>query len=99
MLVNLIKVAMALNESLALGEAMGTGAESWMNVVAPSFVAVVAPATAAFEAIPAESPIGGPFWTVVLPAALFAVSFVATFLLYRRFAAETSGSTGDGESD
>jgi hypothetical protein len=36
--------------------------------------------------IPAESPIGGPFWTVVLPVLLFAVSFLATYLLYRHFA-------------
>lgn len=36
--------------------------------------------------IPAEPPIGGPFWTLVVPALLFAVAFVATLLLYRRFA-------------
>jgi len=35
--------------------------------------------------IPAEPPIGGPFWSVVVPAALLAVSFIATWLLYRRF--------------
>jgi len=35
--------------------------------------------------IPAEPPISGPFWTLMLPAALFAVSFCATWLLYRRF--------------
>jgi hypothetical protein len=35
--------------------------------------------------IPAEPPIGGPFWTLVLPALLFAVAFLATFLLYRHF--------------
>ena len=35
--------------------------------------------------IPAEPPIGGPFWSVVVPAALLAVAFIATWLLYRRF--------------
>ena len=40
---------------------------------------------AALQPIPAEAPIGGPFWTVVVPAALFAVAFLATWLLYRRF--------------
>jgi len=37
------------------------------------------------ERIPAEPPIGGPFWTVLVPSLLFAVSFAATWLLYRRF--------------
>jgi len=40
------------------------------------------------QPIPAEAPIGGPFWTVVVPAALFLVAFVATWLLYRRFSRE-----------
>lgn len=35
--------------------------------------------------LPAEPPIGGPFWSVVVPALLLVVSFGATFLLYRRF--------------
>jgi len=38
--------------------------------------------------IPAEPPIGGPFWTIVVPAALFAVAFIATWLLYRRFSGD-----------
>ena len=37
------------------------------------------------ERIPAEPPIGGPLWSVVLPFLLVAVSFLATWLLYRRF--------------
>ncbi|HEY3176731.1 MAG TPA: hypothetical protein VGK94_13330 [Candidatus Polarisedimenticolia bacterium] len=37
------------------------------------------------ERIPAEPPIGGPLWSVVVPALLVAFSFVATWLLYRRF--------------
>jgi hypothetical protein len=36
--------------------------------------------------IPAESPIGGPLWTWVVPALLFLVAFVATWMLYRHFA-------------
>jgi len=37
-------------------------------------------------ALPAEAPIGGPIWTVVVPALLFLIAFAATYLLYRRFA-------------
>lgn len=36
--------------------------------------------------IPAAPPIGGPIWTILVPALLLAVSFLATYLLYRRFA-------------
>jgi hypothetical protein len=45
-------------------------------------------AQAAIIPIPAEPPLSGPWWTLVLPAALFAVSFLATWLLYRRFSRE-----------
>jgi len=38
--------------------------------------------------IPVEAPIGGVFWSVVLPALLLAVAFVGTLLLYRRFAGQ-----------
>ncbi|UCF20753.1 MAG: hypothetical protein JSU87_04915 [Gemmatimonadota bacterium] len=41
--------------------------------------------------LPASSPIGGPFWSYVVPAALLAVAFVGTLLLYRHFA-----KSGDG---
>jgi hypothetical protein len=34
---------------------------------------------------PAEPPIDGPFWTILLPAILFLISATATFLLYRHF--------------
>jgi hypothetical protein len=37
-------------------------------------------------AIPARPPIGGPLWTIVVPAALLVLSIVATWLLYRSFA-------------
>ena len=40
----------------------------------------------AMAPIPAEPPIGGPVWTVIVPALLFAVALVATWLLYRHFA-------------
>ena len=38
------------------------------------------------DPMPAAPPIGGPLWSVVIPALLLAVSFAATYLLYRRFA-------------
>jgi len=36
--------------------------------------------------LPAESPIGGPLWSYVVPAALLATATLATLLLYRHFA-------------
>ena len=41
--------------------------------------------------IPAEPPIGGPLWSIVVPALLLLVASAATFLLYRHFA----GKGGD----
>jgi hypothetical protein len=38
--------------------------------------------------LPAKPPIGGPFWTVVVPAALLLVAIWGTWLLYRHFARE-----------
>ena len=38
--------------------------------------------------LPAEPPIGGAIWTVVIPALLLIGSFLATFLLYKRFSKE-----------
>ena len=35
-----------------------------------------------FEPLPAVSPLGGFFWTWVVPVALFGISFAATWLLY-----------------
>jgi hypothetical protein len=40
------------------------------------------------QPIPAQPPISGPLWSIVVPAALFVVTFVATWLLYRRFSRE-----------
>ena len=37
------------------------------------------------KSIGVDPPIGGPLWSVVVPALLFLVAFVATYLLYRRF--------------
>ena len=38
--------------------------------------------------LPADPPIGGPIWTVVIPAVLFLGSFLGTYLLYKRFSKE-----------
>jgi hypothetical protein len=49
---------------------------------------IVATATAP---IPADPPIGGPLWSYVVPAVLFGIAFVATWLLYRRFSRDGQG--------
>ena len=36
--------------------------------------------------IPAQPPLGGPVWTIVVPALLLLFTAVATAMLYRRFA-------------
>lgn len=36
--------------------------------------------------LPAEPPIGGPLWTLAIPALLLVLATGLTFLLYRRFA-------------
>ena len=38
--------------------------------------------------LPADPPIGGAIWTVVIPALLFLGSFIGTYLLYKRFSKE-----------
>jgi hypothetical protein len=43
------------------------------------------------DPIPAKPPIGGFLWTVIVPAALLAVSFFATWMLYRHFANKPPG--------
>lgn len=43
------------------------------------------------ESLPAVTPIDGPFWTVVVPALLFTIAAVATWLLYRHFAGKPGG--------
>ena len=42
-------------------------------------VELLAQETSALEPLPAEPPIGGPFWTIAVPALLFLVSATATF--------------------
>jgi hypothetical protein len=42
--------------------------------------------------IPAEPPIGGALWSVVVPALLFLTAFAATYFLYRHFAGKDSDS-------
>jgi len=49
---------------------------------------VAAQATEAMAPLPAEPPIGGAIWIVVVPAILLVGSFLATFYLYKRFARE-----------
>jgi len=48
-------------------------------------------AHAAADPIPAEPPIGGVWWTVVVPTLLLLVAFGATLLLYRHFAGRDPG--------
>jgi hypothetical protein len=38
--------------------------------------------------LPAEPPIGGPIWTIVIPAVLFLGSLLGTYLLYKKFSKE-----------
>jgi len=40
------------------------------------------------QSLPDVSPLGGVFWTWIVPIALFAVAALATWLLYRHFARE-----------
>lgn len=39
----------------------------------------------ALQPLPAEPPIGGPVWSIVVPAILLAFATAATWMLYRRF--------------
>ncbi len=56
----------------------------WL-MTAVAFVVPAAPAVAAIDQLPAEPPIDGPLWSLLVPALLFAVAFGATFMLYRHF--------------
>ena len=51
----------------------------------PKEVAAAVQASEAMAPLPAEPPIGGFVWTVVIPAILLLGSFLGTYLLYRRF--------------
>lgn len=48
-------------------------------------------ATPGTAPLPVSPPIGGVLWTVVIPALLLLGSFLATYLLYKRFAKEEGG--------
>ena len=45
-------------------------------------------ATPGMAPLPADPPIGGAIWTVVVPALLLLGSSLGTYLLYKRFAKE-----------
>jgi hypothetical protein len=61
-------------------ELMATG--MWLSF------SIVARAQGEMAPLPVDPPIGGVGWTVVIPALLFAGSFLGTYLLYKRFARE-----------
>ena len=42
--------------------------------------------------LPAEPPIGGALWEIVVPAILFLFALTATVMLYRHFARRGGGS-------
>lgn len=53
--------------------------------VRPALV-VLLQTTSSPAPLPASPPIGGPFWTLVVPALLLLGAATGTILLYRRFA-------------
>jgi hypothetical protein len=54
----------------------------------PAGIRAAVQASEAMAPLPAEPPIGGFGWTVVIPAILLLGSFLGTYLLYRRFSRE-----------
>ena len=56
--------------------------------VLTSVVGALAQITDGIEPLPAEPPIGGAVWTIVIPTFLFLGSFLGTYLLYQRFSRE-----------
>jgi hypothetical protein len=56
---------------------------AWLSLAAAILASQDAPST-----LPAEAPIGGVLWSVVVPALLLVVAASGTFLLYRRFSGE-----------
>ncbi len=55
------------------------------GAVAPAIATILA---STVPPIPAETTLHGPLWSLVVPAVVFIVSFVATYLLFRHFANE-----------
>ena len=75
----------------AMAAALGVSARSVGGaavVGAERAVGAVLQATPGMAPLPADPPIGGPIWTVVIPALLFLGSSMGTYLLYRRFSKE-----------
>jgi hypothetical protein len=54
----------------------------------PAIFAVLAAFSQAADVapLPAQSPIDGPLWSLVIPALLLLVTALGTFMLYRHFA-------------
>ena len=61
------------------------------SVAGGAVISTALQATPGMAPLPAAPPIGGPVWTVVIPAVLFAGSFLGTYLLYKRFAKGEEG--------
>lgn len=62
-----------------------------MSVFMPAALSILAPMAQEnphLQPLAATPPIGGPLWTVVVPAALLVVAIWGTWLLYRHFAKE-----------
>ncbi len=53
-----------------------------------ALVRAVFSAQEALQPLPAEPPIGGPLWTVVIPALLLGLATVATWMLYQAFSGD-----------
>ncbi|MGW8267187.1 MAG: hypothetical protein ACWGSQ_12535 [Longimicrobiales bacterium] len=66
-----------------VGSALFTTAMGWAWATAAA-----GQETGRIAPLPADPPIGGVLWTVIIPSALLIGSFLATYLLYRRFSKE-----------
>jgi hypothetical protein len=70
---------------------MGAGVFAAMHAAGAAAVTSAGSAAAQITRqppLPAKPPIGGPIWTIVVPAALLLVSIWGTWMLYRHFAKE-----------
>jgi hypothetical protein len=64
------------------------GGEMTTFVAATGAVLLLSQGTPIPVPLPAEPPIGGPIWTIVIPAVLFLGSLLGTYLLYQKFSKE-----------
>jgi len=55
-------------------------------MIAPTLAAFTVLQSGAVARLPAQSPIGGPLWSYVVPALLLTVAALGTLMLYRHFA-------------